>query len=93
MILLKKSLLDVGANILEYILTIGLPIFVVTEKGSATWSICDSLPQATMIDIAANTSGSAENENNGFYEKTGFSVPSDYSEPELALQFKAFVTS
>ncbi|MFT6349722.1 MAG: hypothetical protein ACJAYB_002757 [Psychromonas sp.] len=92
LLLLSASYAALPSKVFEYIPT-GLPIFVVTEKGSATWDICESLPQATMIDIATNTAVSVENENNSFYEKTGFSVPDNYSEPELSLQFMAFVKS
>jgi hypothetical protein len=92
LLLLSASSAALPSKLFEYIPT-GLPIFVVTEKGSATWDICDPLPQATMIDIATNTPGSAKNENKGFYEKTSFSVPDDYSEPKLSLKFMAFVKS
>jgi hypothetical protein len=92
LLLLSASYAALPSKVFEYIPT-GLPIFVVTEKGSATWNICEPLPQATMIDIATNTAGSAVNEKNSFYEKTSFSVPDDYSEHELSLQFKAFVKS
>lgn len=92
LLLLSASNAALPSKLFEYIPT-RLPIFVVTEKGSATWDICASLPQATMIDIAKNTGGSSGNEDNSFYEKTGFSVPGDYSEPALASQFLALVKS
>lgn len=92
LLLLSASYAALPSKVFEYIPT-GSPIFVVTEKGSATWDICASLPQATMIDIAIGTNGIAENQNGGFYEKVGFSVPEDYSESKLALQFMAFANS
>lgn len=92
LLLLSASHAALPSKIFEYIPT-GRPLFVVTEKGSATWNLCESLPQATMIDIATNIAGSAGNEKNCFYEKTSFSVPDDYSEHELSLQFTRFVKS
>lgn len=92
LLLLSASDAALPSKLFEYIPT-GLPIFVVTEKGSATWDICASLPQATMIDIAINTDCSSETDTNSFYEKTGFSVPGDYSESALASQFLVFVRS
>ncbi len=92
LLLLSASYAALPSKVFEYIPT-GLPIFVVTEKGSATWDICASLPQATMIDIATNNADIAGNENNIFYDKTGFSVPDDYSEQKLSLQFNAFMNS
>jgi len=92
LLLLSASYAALPSKLFEYIPT-GLPIFVVTEKGSATWKICESLPQATLVDVATNTAGSMVNENGNFYEKAGFSVPDHFSEHELALKFKAFVRS
>ena len=92
LLLLSASYAALPSKIFEYIPT-GLPIFVVTEKGSATWKICESLQQATLVDVATNTAGSMVNENNSFYEKAGYSVPDHFSEHELSLKFKAFITS
>ena len=90
LLLLSASYAALPSKIFEYIPT-GLPIFVVTEKGSATWKICESLPQATLVDVATNTASSMVNDNSSFYEKAGFSVPDHFSEHELSLKFKAFV--
>jgi hypothetical protein len=90
LLLLSASYAALPSKLFEYIPT-GLPIFVVTEKDSATWKICESLPQATLVDVTSNTANSARNANTGFYDKTRFSVPDDYSEHKLSLQFNAFV--
>ncbi|BHH85108.1 glycosyltransferase family protein [Desulforhopalus sp. 52FAK] len=92
LLLLSASYAALPSKLFEYIPT-GLPIFVVTEKGSATWTLCESLPQAVIIDIATSTACSTVNEGTVFFEKGNFLIPGDYSESELALQFMVFVKS
>jgi hypothetical protein len=90
LLLLSASYAALPSKLFEYIPT-GLPIFVVTEKGSATWKICESLPQAMLVDVATNTASSMVNENSSFYEKVGFLVPDDYSEQKLSEKFMEFL--
>lgn len=90
LLLLSASHAALPSKLFEYIPT-GLPIFVVTSKGSATWAICKHLPQATMVDTATYAGGGMANESDIFYEKPGFSVPDVYSEHELSRQFKSLV--
>lgn len=92
LLLLSASYAALPSKLFEYIPT-GLPIFVVTEKGSATWRLCEPLPQATLIDAATITTDSLGHIKDAFFSETGLSVPKDYSEHELSLLFKAFVKS
>jgi len=89
LLLLSASHAALPGKLFEYIPT-GLPIFVVTSKGSATWKICKNLPQATLVDTETNIGG-MENAGYHFYDKAGFSVPDDYSEYNLSLQFKHLI--
>ncbi|WP_288353966.1 glycosyltransferase [uncultured Marinobacter sp.] len=90
LLLLSASYAALPSKLFEYIPT-GLPLFVVTGKGSATWGVCKQLPQATIVDIATTANDGSANESNSFYEKLGCSVPDDYSEYQLSLEFKAFI--
>lgn len=60
LLLLSASHAAIPSKLFEYIPT-KKPIFVVTEKNSATWRICERLPQAILVDI---------NHNDDFNEKS-----------------------
>lgn len=49
LLLLSASYAAIPSKLFEYIPT-GRPILVVTERGSATWRICEKLPQAVLIE-------------------------------------------
>lgn len=90
LLLLSASFAALPSKLFEYIPT-GLPIFVVTEKGSATWTICEHLPQATMIDIASTANDCSLYQSNGFHKKENYLVPDIYTEKNLALNLKSFI--
>lgn len=91
LLLLSASHAALPSKLFEYIPT-GLPIFVVTEKWSATWEICKSLPQATIVEIDGETiTENRMKKNRSFYENADFLVPDAYSECVLGLCFKEFI--
>ena len=49
LLLLSETFAAIPCKLFEYIPT-GRPILVVTERGSATWRICEKLPQATLVE-------------------------------------------
>ena len=49
LLLLSASYAAIPSKLFEYIPT-GRPILVVTERNSATWRICERLPQATLVE-------------------------------------------
>jgi hypothetical protein len=57
LLLLSASFAAIPSKLFEYIPT-GRPILVATEQGSATWRICDSLPQAFLIKMGKQPSHS-----------------------------------
>ena len=52
-LLLSTTFPGIPGKLFEYIL-FKKPIFVVTERGSATWNLCKKLPQAFLFDIASD---------------------------------------
>jgi glycosyltransferase involved in cell wall biosynthesis len=50
LLLLSASPAPIPAKLFEYIPT-GRPMLVVTERNSATWRICEKLPQACLVDF------------------------------------------
>lgn len=48
LLLLSASYAAIPSKLFEYIST-GRPMLVVTERGSATWRICEKLPQAFLV--------------------------------------------
>ena len=51
LLLLSASYAAIPSKLFEYIPT-GRPMLVVTERRSATWRICEKLPQATLVETA-----------------------------------------
>jgi hypothetical protein len=50
LLLLAEKFAAIPCKLFEYIPT-GRPILVVTERGSATWRICEQLPQAFLVEL------------------------------------------
>ena len=93
LLLLSASYAALPSKLFEYIPT-ELPIFVVAEKESATWKICESLPQAKMVEIeCVPTNENIVDGGRVFFENVEYFVPEDYSEYELGPRFVAFVES
>lgn len=81
LLLLSASYAAIPSKLFEYIPT-GKPMFVVTEKNSATWRICEELPQATLLDISVEkNSHSATHQ--PFYLKLQYTIPPEYYEDFL----------
>jgi hypothetical protein len=70
----------------------GKPLFVVTYRGSATWRVCEHLPQATLFEIGAESTVCSFNRPTPFYENESYVVPPDYSEEHLARLFSRTIT-
>lgn len=49
LLLLSNSFAAIPSKLFEYIPT-GRPILAVTDRGSATWQVCEKLPQATLVE-------------------------------------------
>lgn len=85
LLLLSASHAAIPSKLFEYIPT-GRPIFVVTERGSATWQICERLAQAILVDLAeANPSAPSEPP---FYRRSGADMPQALTEAALAERFR-----
>lgn len=87
LLLLSASNAALPSKLFEYIPT-GLPIFVVTEKSSATWNLCQTLPQAHLFD---NSDNCITEDNLPFYKRDGFEIPEKYSESSLSESFIKFI--
>jgi len=92
LLLLSASHAALPSKLFEYIPT-GRPLFVVTYEGSATWSVCVSLPQATLIDATLKTTHPNVANQGPFYTKSTFQVPPEFCEQSLAQSFKKLVNS
>jgi hypothetical protein len=90
LLLLSASYAALPSKLFEYIPT-GKPIFAVTEHDSATWKICEKLPQATLIDVYSQNQSPADTKD-AFYSHTKYAMPEDYSEAFLKLRFKEVLT-
>jgi hypothetical protein len=91
LLLLAATHAALPSKVFEYIPT-GKPLFVVTYKGSATWQLCEPLPQATLFEIGAERTGDSMDGRSPFYEKRPHVVPSEYSEESLARVFAQAIT-
>lgn len=49
LLLLSETFAAIPCKLFEYIPT-GRPILVVTDRNSATWQVCEKLPQATLVE-------------------------------------------
>lgn len=87
LLLLSASYAAIPSKLFEYIPTM-LPIFVVTQKNSATWSIARCLPQAMLVDISDSMRNLFFNVDGGFYKRTGSLIPDEFSDTILASRFK-----
>lgn len=87
LLLLSASYAALPSKLFEYIPT-GLPIFIVTEKNSATWKLCERLPQAYLFNSADKLSSQG---NSPFFEQTVFEIPNEYSELALSESFIEFL--
>lgn len=88
LLLLSASYAALPCKLFEYIPT-GKPLFVVTEKNSATWRICEELPQAVVIGLYAHEGIGAAVD---FITKlqtsnVDYFVPTNYAESCLKNQF------
>lgn len=90
LLLLSASYAALPSKLFEYIPT-RKPIFTVTERDSATWKICEKLPQATLIDVYSQNQSHADTKD-AFYSQTKYAMPKDYSEAFLKLRFKEVLT-
>lgn len=52
LLLLSETFAAIPCKLFEYIPT-GRPILVVTDRNSATWRVCEKLPQATLLETRA----------------------------------------
>ena len=83
LLLLSASRAALPSKLFEYIPT-GRPMFVSTYKDSATWSVCASLPQVTLVDPSKPDLDHQKT----FYAKPEFRIPPEFSERSLAQTFK-----
>lgn len=81
LLLLSASYAAIPSKLFEYIPT-GKPIFAVTERGSATWRVCEELPQVTLVDAQNNNKGTQYFDFTPLL-KVAPSIPEKYSENEL----------
>ncbi len=92
LLLLSASCAALPSKLFEYIPT-GRPLFVVTEKGSATWNVCAQLPQATLVEIGADRVRSNAIGETPCYTKAEFRIPPEYREECLAKTFTSVIQS
>lgn len=85
LLLLSASYAAIPSKLFEYIPT-GKPIFVVTEKNSATWRICEELPQATLLDIFVEKNSYPATQQ-PFYLKSQYTILPEFHESYLRQQF------
>jgi hypothetical protein len=52
LLLLSETFAAIPCKLFEYIPT-GRPILIVTDRNSATWRVCEMLPQATLLETRA----------------------------------------
>jgi hypothetical protein len=56
LLLLSETFAAIPCKLFEYIPT-GRPILAVTDRNSATWRVCEKLPQATLVETRVQQSG------------------------------------
>lgn len=87
LLLLSASHAAVPSKLFEYIPT-AKPVFVVTSKESATWKICETLPQATLREILSSHKTAVQLSTQPFYLINHVDVPPKFSEKFLYKIFK-----
>ena len=86
LLLLSASYAAIPSKLFEYIPT-GRPIFVVTEKDSATWQICKCLKQASPIEIKQPKKMLVNDLEQPIFFNKDSNVPHEYSEEYLSKRF------
>lgn len=88
LLLLSASYAAIPSKLFEYIPT-GKSMFVVTEKNSATWRICEELPQAVVMGLYAHEGIGAVVNYITKLQTSNFDhyVPKNYEESCLKNQF------
>ena len=86
LLLLSASYAAIPSKLFEYIPT-GRPIFVVTEKYSATWRICEILEQVFLMDIFSNRNMPFFLQNTMCFTGNR-AIPLTYHEDSLKVLFK-----
>lgn len=92
LLLLSASNAAIPSKIFEYIPT-GLPIFLVSSKGSAAWRIGEKLPQASLVEVGCDLNNPTCDfhlrlENRDSYQRR---LPSNFSEEFLRETFLASI--
>lgn len=87
LLVLSTSFAGLPAKLFEYIPTLK-PMFVVTQKGSATWRLCNDLPQATLAEPETGGSITETIGGEAFFAIRDGCAPLDFSESYLAERFK-----
>jgi len=85
LLLLSVTYAQIPGKLFEYI-PAGRPIFVVTQSNSATWRVCEKLPQAFLLDLTKKKNISLTHDFiSAAKQKTPiYEVPSQYSEEFLS---------
>jgi hypothetical protein len=86
LLLLSASFAALPSKLFEYIPT-QKPIFAVTEKNSAVWDLCSSLPQAKIIEAGCERTADNGLHKKPFYQNRQYEVPLQYSESSLKVRF------
>lgn len=90
LLLLSASHAAIPSKLFEYIPT-GRPMFVVTERGGATWQICEPLAQASLIDTTGVNGKQHTGAATPFYLRFGADIPEAFTEKTLAGKFRAIL--
>lgn len=89
LLLLSASHAAIPSKLFEYIAS-RRPILAVTEKGSATWQICEKLPQAFLVEFGCEPSESTVRDFlkcAATHNSLG-TCPEEYSEKYLSRKFR-----
>lgn len=87
LLLLAATHAALPGKLFEYIPT-GKPLFVVTHRNSATWLLCEPLPQVTLKEVGAEKDNCRPDPQTPFYTERPHRVPEEYSEEYLAHVFR-----
>lgn len=88
LLLLSASYAAIPSKLFEYVPS-GRPIFVVTEKDSITWRICNALSQACVVEVDLASKGYCGGIDKPFYFATEINVPYIYFEEYLSQCFRS----
>lgn len=85
LLLLTVTRAQIPGKLFEYIPT-GRPIFVATESDSATWRVCEKLPQAFLIDLRMKEDMPSSHKfvTAAKLAAPDYDVPNQYSEEHLS---------